>query len=124
MKQQGLLQKHRLSLKSDIQQLFARGNSYTVSPFRIVWQCREADEFTYKVAISVPKKKVPQAVDRNTIKRRVRELLRAYMQQPHPTQNMLLHIIIIYTHTSPKKYSQLKPELYEGLNRIFYTKNI
>ena len=60
-----------------IKRLFERGNSITESPFRFVWLLESNNDNVYiKTLISVSKKRLKLAKDRNLIKRRVREVFR------------------------------------------------
>jgi ribonuclease P protein component len=60
-----------------IEKLFTDGSSFLVYPFRIVWLSELADSaHPVQVLISVPKKRFKRAVDRNLIKRRIREVYR------------------------------------------------
>jgi ribonuclease P protein component len=60
-----------------IDKLFHNGSSFLLYPFRIIW-LQEAlpPEKPVQVLISVPKKKFKRAVDRNLLKRRIREIYR------------------------------------------------
>jgi ribonuclease P protein component len=60
-----------------IEKLFTEGSSFLVYPFRIVWLSEvNASSYPVQVLISVPKKRFKRAVDRNLIKRRIREVYR------------------------------------------------
>ena len=60
-----------------IEKLYHNGSSFLVYPFRIIWLSSEANsEFPVQVLISIPKKKFKRAVDRNLLKRRIREIYR------------------------------------------------
>lgn len=75
--------KEHLKSKSVIEKLYANGASATVYPLRAIFiqQPQEAQEPTAVVLINVAKKRFRHAVDRNLIKRRIRE---AYRTSKHP----------------------------------------
>lgn len=60
-----------------IDKLFHSGSSFLLYPFRIIWLQEPLPGLSpVQVLISVPKKKFKRAVDRNLIKRRIREIYR------------------------------------------------
>ena len=81
--------KERLKSNLAIQALFQHGQSLSFFPLRIYWKISEDTEQVCpaRVAISVPKKKVRRAVDRNLIKRRIRE---SYRKNKHPLYDFLI----------------------------------
>jgi len=67
----------KLKSKKLIEQLFAEGISVSSYPLRMVFlKCSHNAKYPIQVGISVPKRKVNKAVDRNRIKRVVREVYR------------------------------------------------
>ncbi len=65
-----------------IEKLYHNGSSFLVYPFRIIWLSSETNsEFPVQVLISVPKKKFKRAVDRNLLKRRIREIYRIHKSE-------------------------------------------
>ncbi|MEO8086255.1 MAG: ribonuclease P protein component [Bacteroidota bacterium] len=67
----------RLSSRKLIEKIIAEGKSIHVSPFRLSWAVTEIKtSFPAQLAIAVPKRFFKRAVDRNRIKRLVREVYR------------------------------------------------
>lgn len=67
----------RLSSKKLIEELFERGSSFSLHPFRVLYLANpEPAAATHQVLISVPRKNFKKAVQRNLIKRRIRETYR------------------------------------------------
>ena len=75
--------KEHLKSKSVIEQLYANGSSVTAYPLRAVFleQDCEKQQPAAVILISVAKKRFRHAVDRNLVKRRIRE---AYRTSKHP----------------------------------------
>jgi ribonuclease P protein component len=72
----------RLCNKRLIDQLFHNGSSFLCYPFKVSWLIgTDPQPFPAQVLFSVPKKRYKNAVDRNLIKRRVREAYRLHKQQ-------------------------------------------
>ncbi len=65
----------RLKGKVAVQQLFAQGEAFTCFPWRVTYARGNAEEAT-KALFSVPKKRFKHAVDRNRLKRLMREAYR------------------------------------------------
>ncbi len=68
----------RLTGKKNIEQLFFSDNILKINPFKIFWQIVEKEpmDSRSRLLISVPKKIHKTSVDRNLIKRRIRESYR------------------------------------------------
>jgi ribonuclease P protein component len=67
----------RLSKTKVINKLFSEGEKFTIDPFRIIWlDIQIESNYPAQVLITVSKKYFKKAVDRNLIKRRIREAYR------------------------------------------------
>lgn len=69
----------KLKYRKSIQILFDQGKHLSIAPFRVIYLLT-TDDALPKFGISVPKRYFLKAVDRNKIKRRVRE---SYRLQKH-----------------------------------------
>jgi len=72
----------RLCNKKLIDELFRNGSSFLVYPFKVSWLITaEPQLYPAQVLFSVPKKRYKHAVDRNLLKRRMREAYRLSKEQ-------------------------------------------
>lgn len=65
----------RLYLEKQIDELFQKGKSINAFPVRMIWQIQPGN-VPARILFSVPKRKFKHAVDRNRIKRLMREAYR------------------------------------------------
>lgn len=73
--------KERLSHQKDIDALFEGGSSFNLNLFKVFFIIhRPAEAVPVQVLIAVPKKRFKRAVDRNRIRRRIREAYRLHKQ--------------------------------------------
>jgi ribonuclease P protein component len=91
----------RLTGKTSIDQLFNEGKSINLFPFRIFYKLVDnLDEPAARLLITIPKKKVKHAVDRNRLRRLVREayrLNRTGFITWLETKSVRLHFALIFT---------------------------
>ena len=87
--------------------LFEKGKRLSSKFVRCVFLEQEADEVFY--VVSVPKRSFPRAVDRNKIKRQLREVLRK--NERVFKKNGFGWYMIIYTHTSFVDFEALNRDL-------------
>ena len=70
----------RLCSKKLIKELFNRGSSFYLYPFKVLVLENESPNKSHQVLFSVPKRNFKKAVDRNLLKRRIREAYRLNKQ--------------------------------------------
>ncbi|MEL6719666.1 MAG: ribonuclease P protein component [Bacteroidota bacterium] len=102
----------RLKSTKIIEQLFKRGNSFAKYPLRLVWIEKERSEAGIQITFSVPKKKFKKAVDRNRIKRQMREVWRLNKHQlleQYPEKSYAF--MMIYTAKEAFPYLELEKSM-------------
>lgn len=113
--------KERLKNKIEIESLFSEGNRFFEYPFNVIWKLDSNSDSTLKIAVSVPKKKIPNATDRNKIKRLVREAFRknkTIIQQPLEAKNVKLHLMLVYSQSSIISMSEIEDKISVTLQRL------
>ena len=109
----------RLSRKKHIQELFAKGSSFYLYPFKAIFLPStglDPEPQVHQILISVPKRNFKRAVDRNLIKRRVREAYRKNKSILSGTEKLL--IAYIYTAKEILTYAELERKLVSSLKKL------
>jgi ribonuclease P protein component len=113
--------KERLKNKVEIESLFSEGNRFFEYSFNVIWKVDSNSDSTLKMAVSVPKKKIPNATDRNKIKRLVREAFRknkTIIQQPLEAKNVKLHLMLVYSQSNIMSMSEIEDKISVTLQRL------
>lgn len=109
----------RLYKEKIIQELFAKGSSFYLYPFKVYFmQNPDTSSTTHQVLISVSKKNFKRAVDRNSIKRRIREAYRLN-KNLLPGQNKFA-IAYIYSVKEILPTAQIQERLVKTFKRLEY----
>ena len=109
----------RLHSKKLIQELFDKGSSFYLYPFKVIY-LRSNDVPNTQMLVSVSKRKFKSAVTRNLIKRRVKEAYRlnktSLFDQNDKTGNLL--IAYIYTGKEVSNYQLIEKKLKKSITRL------
>jgi|JI102314A1RNA_FD_contig_41_5434494_length_978_multi_13_in_0_out_0_2 ribonuclease P protein component len=105
----------RLYKKKDIQELFDKGSSFYLYPFKVIIQ-KPADLDTNQVLFSVSKKNFKKAVDRNLIKRRMREAYR--LNKAALPQTSKLQMAYIYTAKDILEFDKIRDKMVASFKRL------
>lgn len=111
----------RLTSKKAFEQLFAKGKSLVNSPFRLVWQKTASGTSPFKLGISVPKRSFAKAVERNKLKRRIREAFRKNKHELYEVlkkKDLTLEAMIIYTSKEELPYSEIEKKMIVSLQKL------
>jgi len=112
----------RLHKKILIEKLFQEGRSFSISPFRITWLSMPMEvKVPVQVLISIPRNSHPKAVNRNLLKRRIREAFRKNKQPFYEflegSQKQLL-LGILYSAKEILPYSLIQEKIILLLQRL------
>ena len=112
----------RLGSKKSISNLFKSGKSVVAYPLRIIYLQSENLAYPAAVVISVPKRLFRRAVDRNLLKRRIREAYR--LNKPEFYSNLRsadvsIKLVIQYQQKEIKNFSMIQSGLKKGLDKVF-----
>jgi ribonuclease P protein component len=112
----------RLCSKKIIEELFSEGKSFIIEPFRIVWIEKTLNsDSPAQVLINVSLRKFKRAVDRNKIKRLIRE---AYRKNKSPFYQFLTENLkqcafaIFYISKELTTYSEIELKIILILQRL------
>lgn len=107
----------RLSSEKKIKELFDKGSSFKIFPFRVLILVQPKKESTHhQILITVSKQNFKKAVDRNTVKRRIREGYRINKSKLTSTKKLFITYIYVAKDILPSAVIHAK--LIEAINRI------
>jgi ribonuclease P protein component len=115
----------KLCNNTDIDILFDEGTSISLNSFRIVWSYNEKkDDVLMKSIIIVPKKRIKLAVQRNTIKRYIRQSYRTRkvkLEEHLKNQAIQINLAIIYNSHKVLCFKEIDVKINRLLNRLINT---
>jgi ribonuclease P protein component len=106
----------RLHSKISIQELFEKGSSFYLYPFKVLFIEGKPDATVNQVLFTVSKRNFKRAVDRNKIKRRVREAFRLNKSKLSTPQKLLIGYI--YTPKEILPFSQIEEAMVKSFKRL------
>ena len=121
MVSQQLSKKDRLFCSRKIEALFSEGERLYEFPFNAIWKKDDTLQSTLKVAISIPKKKLSKASQRNHVKRLVREAYRkknSILVEKLLQENKSINLMLVYTLSSILSYNEIEDKISVTLQRL------
>lgn len=117
-----LSKEERLSWKRYIDLLFAKGQSFVAFPLRVVYLTMEEVLHTRtSFLVSVPKRKFKHAVERNRIKRQVREAYRirkSDLLMPLEARDKYLLIAFLYIDKEIHPYATIEKAMAKAIKHL------
>ena len=112
----------RLKSSKVVKQLFSQANGFLVHPFKVNWVIgEEKEKYPAKILIGVSRKNFRKAVERNRLKRLIREayrknkyLLYQYLEDRHSSCNFS----VIYIGKAEEDYSVIEKKIIILLQRL------
>lgn len=111
----------RLKSRRIIKALFASGHSLGAYPLRLVYMPIPAAPYPVQFTATVPRRKFPRAVQRNRIKRQIREAWRLHKndlyQQGFP-EDLSYAFLVIYVAKEPLPYRDIERGMRKLMQRF------
>ena len=111
----------RLRRKKMVDKLFLKGKSLMAFPLRIQYMLEDKqDDAAVQILVSVPKKRFKRAVDRNLLKRRIKEAYRLNKQSLicQIADDKTLVIACIYSSNEILNYEVIQNALIKGMGKL------
>jgi ribonuclease P protein component len=121
MKRYTLSQNDRLKKQKQIQTLFLKGKSLYAPRFRLVYAALSSETNGVKFGVSVPKKKFKKAVQRNRIKRLVREAYRLeapVLREMAQAKQQEWHLFFIFTGADLPAFSEVQSSIRQLIGNV------
>lgn len=101
-----------------INKLFDCGKSFTIFPFKVVVDVLPYQDSPFKFLVSVPKRNIKLAVNRNKIKRQVREAIRLNQHNFNRNEACTYHIGLIYLNKKVTESEYISRKLLKVIERF------
>ena len=120
---EGLPKYERICKDNDIQALFDKGRGVSVYPYRVVYLFHKEDDrpVTVRLLVSVSKKRFHHAVNRNRVKRLMRETWRkskAPLYEICERDTISLDVALVYTATVIHSYEEMLAKTQKAVQEI------
>ncbi len=112
----------RLYSKKCIDLLFKKGKTLFNHPLKVIWLTNDFDSnYPSKLFVSVSKKKINKAVDRNKMKRRIKEAFRknkAFFYEYLNNYDIKCYLAILYVSNELCTYNKIEKKIISILKRL------
>ena len=112
----------RLCSRKAIEELYSNGKSFYSRNFKIIFLIqKEISLYPCQVVFSVPKKIFKRAVDRNLIKRRMREAYRANKLEFYKQltdKKIFLHLLVLYNTKEILSFDEINKNMQQAISDL------
>jgi len=112
----------RLKSSRIIGELFNSGDTITIFPLKLFWSIDNYDQLVpARIAVAIPARNIRSAVDRNRLKRRIRESYRLNKQillEFLSDKKLCLNFVFLYLPKTVSSYNQISEALIKILTNI------
>lgn len=109
----------RLKSRKSIERLFSEGKKLYKHPITVIYVIEKNALPTFQIAVSVPKRNFKKAVDRNELKRKMREAARLHQDKLFTMDK--LQLMLIYTSSEKLNYKEIEKSIMELFGRLSST---
>ncbi|MGV3595928.1 MAG: ribonuclease P protein component [Sediminibacterium sp.] len=123
MKAFGYHKKEKLKSRTELQAIFTTGKSFSVFPIKVFFVEKDSTDTSVPVhaGVGVGSKHFKKAVDRNRIKRLLREAYRLEKQSLHEaivTQSKTISVFFLYLDKELPDYTLVREKMKEGIEKL------
>ncbi len=111
----------RLKSRKQIELLFNKGKKFTITPFRVYYLFNQMANPPLQFGVGVSNKNFKKAVDRNKIKRQVRDAYRLQkisLHQKLKDKKYQFSVFLIYTSKEMLEYSEVFVQINKILDKL------
>jgi ribonuclease P protein component len=121
VKQFSYNKKEKLKSRKQLEQLFIAGTTFIIFPVKVIYKEVEAQDSILKTGVGTSRKNFKKAVERNRIKRLLRETYRTekpvllnYLQQ----NKKQIALFFLYIDKSLPEYNLLKQKMQQAIEKL------
>jgi len=121
VKRFGFGRKEKLKSRKQIDELFLNGKNFSVFPLRVTYQFLPTNKPGVQVGVTAGKKYFKRAVDRNRIKRLIREAYRLQkidLTEVVKQNGLKVFLFFVYTDKTIASFTVIKEAMSKALSRL------